>query len=56
MSKAAETVGVEGKTILVIGTQQPWLEAVLLAKLVDDDNLTLSTVIMIKYHTDYCLC
>lgn len=32
INKAAETIGLQGKTILVIGTQQPWLEAVLLTK------------------------
>jgi hypothetical protein len=30
--KAADAIGLHGKTILVIGTQQPWLEAVLLTK------------------------
>ena len=30
--KAAEWAGVEGKAVLVIGTQQPWVEAVLFTK------------------------
>ena len=30
--QAADAIGVEGKTVLVIGTQQPWVEAVLLTK------------------------
>ena len=30
--EAAEVVNVTGKTILVIGSQLPWLEAVLLAR------------------------
>lgn len=32
INKAADAIGVEGKTVLVIGTQQPWVEAVLLTK------------------------
>ena len=30
--QAADYVNVTGKTILVVGTQDPWLEAVLLSK------------------------
>ena len=30
VSQAADFVGVKGKTVLVIGTQHPWLEAILL--------------------------
>ena len=30
--QAADYINVTGKTILVVGTQDPWLEAVLLSK------------------------
>ena len=32
LSQAADHINVTGKTVLVIGTQKPWLEAVLLSK------------------------
>jgi len=32
INKASDAIGVEGKTVLVIGTQQPWAEAVLFTK------------------------
>ena len=33
-NETAEVVGVEGKTILVIGSQSPWLESILISRLV----------------------
>ena len=32
LMQAADYINVTGKTILVVGTQDPWLEAVLLSK------------------------
>jgi hypothetical protein len=32
MLQAADYVNIAGKTVLVIGTQRPWLEAILITK------------------------
>ena len=32
VSEAADVIGLEGKRVLVVGTQNPWVEAILLSK------------------------
>ena len=46
--EAAEVVGVEGKTILVIGSQSPWLESILIARLVFNQLPTIEKILMIE--------